>query len=259
MLRSTFLHLEGIGRATEANLWRAGILDWSQLIGAPGLTARHARVEEEVHASERALLDQDVGWFARRLPISEHWRLYPAFAKAIAYLDIETTSLSPYEGVVTVVAVHGSLGTRSFVRGEDLEELPAYLGRYGGVVTFNGSLFDLPFLGVHFPEFVPPPAQIDLRFLFYRIGHAGGLKRIEERLGIGDRSGVEGVRGLDAVRLWNEFQRGNAASLERLVRYNRADTVNLEPLLAYAARELTARLLPAARGTSPRPLAHPAR
>ncbi|MGI0054716.1 MAG: ribonuclease H-like domain-containing protein [Thermoplasmata archaeon] len=256
MLRSTFLHLEGIGRTTEANLWRAGILDWAELEGAPGLTARSHRIREEVRQSEAALRDGDPGWFARRLPPSEHWRLYPAFSKAIAYLDIETTSLSPYEGVVTVVTVHGSLGTRSFVRGDDLDELPAHLGRYGIVVTFNGSLFDIPFLEVHYPTFIPPPGHIDLRFLFYRIGQAGGLKRIEERLGIGSRAGVEGVRGLDAVRLWNEFMRGNSASLERLVRYNRADTVNLEPLLSYAAKEMRARLLPPSPSTPPRPLPH---
>jgi uncharacterized protein YprB with RNaseH-like and TPR domain len=244
VLRSTFLHIEGVGRATEAALWRGGIRDWSELAGVPGLTSERDRIARDVEGSERALAQKDAGFFGRRLPPSEHWRLYPAFASTTGFLDIETTSLSPYEGFVTVVTVHGGGATRTFVKEDNLEELPAYLGRFGVLVTFNGSLFDLPFLYVHFPDLAPPSAHIDLRFLLYRIGQAGGLKRIEERLGLGSRDGVEGIRGLDAVRLWEEYRRGNPAALERLVRYNRADTVNLEPLLSYAVRELTARLLP---------------
>ena len=243
MLRATFLHIDGIGPAREASLWRAGVRDWSELPQAPGLDGQRSRVEGAVRESEAALAAGNVAWFGERLPRPEHWRLFPAFAKATAYLDIETTSLSPYEGYVTVVTVHAPNGTRSFVQGEDLEELPAYLRRYPILVTFNGTLFDVPFLQVHYPGLVPPPAHIDLRFLLYRIGQAGGLKRIEERLGIGSRAGVEGVKGLDAVRLWDEYRRGNRASLERLIQYNRADAVNLEPLLRHAVRELTARLL----------------
>lgn len=255
MLRSTFLHIEGIGRATEAALWRRGIRDWSDLESAPGLEAQRARIRREVAGSERAFDARDAGFFGRRLPPSEHWRLYPDFASTTGFLDIETTSLSPYEGIVTVVTVYGAGATRTFVHEDNLEELPAYLGRFGVLVTFNGSLFDLPFLSVHFPHLAPPPAHIDLRFLLYRIGQAGGLKRIEERLGLGRRDGVEGIRGLDAVRLWEEHRRGNAAALDRLVRYNRADTVNLEPLLAYAVRELKARLLPAPPPRTPAPRA----
>jgi len=248
VLRSTFQHLPGIGPVTEAELWRAGVRDWSELLRHPGeygLSAPVAgRVARELAASERAFAERDAGWFGRRLPESEHWRLYPEFARETAYLDIETTGLSPYEGIVTVVTVHGGGATRTFVAGEDLEELPAYLRRFPVLVTFNGSRFDVPFLLVAFPQMVVPPVHVDLRFVLYRLGHAGGLKRIEARLGIGDRTGVEGVHGLDAVRLWQEYRRGSAGALDRLVRYNRADTVNLEPLLALAAGELERRLLP---------------
>jgi uncharacterized protein len=247
VLRATFLHLTGVGPVTEADLWRAGIRDWQVLLARErslGLgKAGRVRLAREVAASERALAERDAAWFGRRLPEREHWRLYPEFAEETAFLDIETTGLSPYEGIVTVVGVHGGGRTRSFVAGEDLEELPAFLRRFKVLVTFNGSRFDIPFLGVAFPQLVVPPVHIDLRFLFYRLGHAGGLKRIEERLGIGDRAGVEGIHGLDAVRLWQEYRRGNAAALDRLVRYNRADTVNLEPLLRRAVEELEHRHL----------------
>ncbi|HXQ79592.1 MAG: ribonuclease H-like domain-containing protein [Thermoplasmata archaeon] len=248
MLRATFLHLPGIGPATEVDLWQSGCRDWHDLAERTeslGLTTpSRARLASELKRSEQALAERDAGWFARRLPNREHWRLYPTFAPETAYLDIETTGLSPYGGIVTVVTVHGGGATRSFVAGDDLEELPAYLGRFSVLVTFNGSRFDVPFLLASFPQLLVPPAHIDLRFLLYRIGHAGGLKRIEQRLGVGDRAGVEGVDGLDAVRLWQEYRRGSASALDRLVRYNRADTVNLEPLLHFAATELERRVLP---------------
>jgi len=248
VLRATFLHLPGIGPATEVDLWRSGVLDWSDLRSRTeslGLTSpSRTRLTTELVRSEQALAERDVGWFARRLPNREHWRLYPTFAPETAYMDIETTGLSPYGGIVTVVTVHGGGATRSFVAGDDLEELPAYLARFQVLVTFNGSRFDVPFLLASFPQLIVPPAHIDLRFLLYRIGHAGGLKRIEQRLGVGDRSGVEGVDGLDAVRLWQEYRRGSTTALDRLVRYNRADTVNLEPLLHLTATELERRVLP---------------
>jgi uncharacterized protein len=254
VLRSTFLHLPGVGPATEAALWRDGIRDWNDLAGRTealgAAPERRARIARELAASERALADGDAAWFGHRLPDHEHWRVYRDFSGRTAFLDIETTGLSPYAGIVTVVTVHGGGSTRTFIAGEDLEELPAYLGRFPVLVTFNGRRFDVPFLEAGFPTLVAPPVHIDLRFVFYRIGLSGGLKRIEQRLAIGDRTGVEGIGGLDAVRLWQEYRRGSRAALDRLVRYNRADTVNLEPLLVRAVTELEQRLLgPAARGS----------
>ena len=247
MLRATFLHLPGIGPITEARLWQRGIADWKSFRSAapiPGVSsARWRDLSDHLRESEEAVTAHDAGFFARRLPESEHWRLYSAFRSKTAFLDIETTGLSPFEGTVTVVSVHGGGATRTFQADEDLEEFPAYLRRFAVLCTFNGRSFDVPFLQYRFPEWAPPPGHIDLRFVLRRLGYSGGLKRIEQMLGLGDRSGVEGVSGADAVRLWSEWRRGNAAALERLIRYNRADTANLEPLLEFASDELSARLL----------------
>jgi uncharacterized protein YprB with RNaseH-like and TPR domain len=247
MLRATFLHLPELGPSEESRLWQLGIRDWETLARRrPEMgfsEAGHAGLARTLAASQRALEEADVAWFASRFPPTELWRLYPAFREQTAFLDIETTSLSPHEGIVTVVAVHGGGTTRSFIADEDLEELPAWLARFKLLVTFNGRYFDVPFLQFRFPALVVPPAHIDLRFVLYRLGIAGGLKRIEQRLGLGDRTGVEGVDGLAAVRLWAQYRAGHRAALDRLVEYNRADTVNLEPLMEFAARELTGRLL----------------
>jgi uncharacterized protein YprB with RNaseH-like and TPR domain len=247
VIRSTFLHIPGVGPVTEAELWRRGVRDWADVDGLPedaGLPeALRVRLRAELRGSEAALAERSVEYFSSRLPPSEHWRLYPSFRSETAFLDIETTGLSPYEGIVTVVTIHGAGRTRTFVADEDLEELPAYLRRFRLLSTFNGRLFDVPFLEYRFPALVVPRVHIDLRFLLYRLGYAGGLKRIEQTLGVGDRTGVEGIHGLDAVRLWEAYRRVDTDSLARLVRYNRADTVNLEPLLEFAVDRLSRRLL----------------
>jgi uncharacterized protein len=251
LLRSTFCHVPGVGPWTEAELWRLGITDWSTFLqrpSLPGISAgRKTRWNDELRRSEAALTERSAEWFADRLPALEHWRLYPEFRDETAFLDIETTSLSPFGGIVTVVTVHGGGATRTFVADEDLAELPAYLRRFHVLATFNGIFFDVPFLRVAFPHWVPPRAHIDLRFVLRRLGYVGGLKRIEQQLNLGDRAGVEGIHGIDAVRLWQRWRRGERAALELLIDYNRADTVNLEPLLEYAVGELERRVGPVER------------
>lgn len=252
MLRSTFLHLPGIDARAEFALWNSGVQDWRALRALEEErppSRRRDLLLESIDEGEQALHARDAGYFARRLPTAEHWRLYPRLRERVAFLDIETTGLSPYEGIVTVVSVHDEAGTRTFVADEDIEELPAYLRRFDVLSTFNGLLFDVPFLQVRFPQFVPPPGHIDLRFVLRRIGQVGGLKAIERRLGVGDRTGVEGVFGPEAVRLWEEHRRGRPGALRRLIDYNRADTVNLRPLLELAVSQLQQRLIP--RGTAP--------
>ncbi len=248
MLRATFQHLPGVGAATEVVLWNMGVKDWGTLseleLRLPGISSdRLARVQQELRRSAQALEEGNAGYFARTLPPSEHWRLYSSFPQRTAFLDIETTGLSPQQGIVTCVTVHGGGKTRSLVHGEDLEELGAVLRPFALLVTFNGRGFDVPFLAAHQPELQFPPAHADLRWLLLRLGQRGGLKVIEKRLGLGDREGVEGVDGLEAVRLWEAHRRGVRGALERLIAYNRADTQNLEPLMAYATRETERRLL----------------
>ena len=131
MLRATFLHLSGIGPVTEANLWHAGVRDWSDLatrIDVLGLAAAaEGRLARELAASERALTEGDAAWFGHRLPGPRALEDALELPGRTAFLDIETTGLSPYAGIVTVVAVHGGGATRTFVAGDNLEELPAYL------------------------------------------------------------------------------------------------------------------------------------
>jgi hypothetical protein len=154
MLQHTFVHIPGVGKTTEELLWSSGARDWDEFLalesGGRLIGGRFASVARSVKQSKSALLSRDPGYFWSRLPSSEHWRLFEEFADRAAYVDIETTGLSPDSSEVTVVAIHAGGATETFVRGINLHEFPAAAASYPLVVTFNGACFDLPFLAREF-------------------------------------------------------------------------------------------------------------
>ncbi|HNG52920.1 MAG TPA: ribonuclease H-like domain-containing protein, partial [Nitrospira sp.] len=54
--------------------------------------------------------------------------------------------------------------------------------------------------------------------------------------------------GLEAVRLWHHYRAGHDEALDQLVRYNAADTQNLEPLAACLYERLVLRYGPQSLG-----------
>ena len=83
--------------------------------------------------------------------------------------------------------------------------------------------------------------QLDEKRAAARLG--GGLKRIEDRLGIDRTEETRGLSGWDAVRLWRMYQAGNERALELLLTYNREDVLHMENLLQWAYPRLVAQLL----------------
>src|SRR5207237_8721386 len=78
-----------------------------------------------------------------------------------------------------------------------------------------------------------PRAQphLDLCVLGRRLGYRGGLKAIEQQVGIPRRADRWGMSGADAGQLWNRWRhRRDEEARERLMAYNEADCVNLQPL-----------------------------
>ena len=69
------------------------------------------------------------------------------------------------------------------------------------------------------------------------------LKRIEKDLNIFRDPEIDGMDGYDAVRLWKAYEWGDRAALDRLIQYNRADIVNLEPLMEMGYHQMKERLL----------------
>ncbi len=246
MLRQTFLHVPGVGYRTEERLWRSGLESWADVGGARAdEIPRHLRsvLEEEIGRSEEALARGKYRYFAVRLPLREHWRAWPEFRGSVGYLDIETTGLDIGRDAVTVVGLYDGRRTRSFIQGANLEDLPAALEDVRILVTFNGSRFDVPFLRRAFPRMRLDQLHLDLMNPLHRIGFWGGLKRIERRLGILRSEETAGLRGADAIRLWEAYRAGNDDALDTLVAYNREDVVNLEPLAEFAYRSMRSLLL----------------
>ncbi len=239
MLRETFVHIPGVGYRTEERLWRRGIRTWDDFSVASRprrLPARVARrIADEIIRSDEALRRGRHRYFARNLPARDHWRAWPEFANAIAYLDIETTGLSIGRDAVTVVGLFDGTRRRSFIQGDNLEDLPAALERAKLLVTFNGSRFDVPFLRKAFPRMALGQIHLDLVHPLRRLGFVGGLKSIESQVGILRSEETTGLGGFDAVRLWHAYDEGDDDALDLLLEYNMEDVVNLEPLaeLAY--------------------------
>ena len=152
-----------------------------------------------------------------------------------AYLDIETTGLSPLNSQITVLGIYRCAGDNTqFVQlvGEDVTA-PSILKILDGVdviYTYNGSRFDLPFiyyrLGINLEEIF---THRDLMFDCWRNNLYGGFKGVEKQLGI-ERQLTE-VNGFEAVKLWWRYlDYFDEDALNTLLAYNREDIVNLKTL-----------------------------
>lgn len=243
MLRATFIHAPGVGDVTERKLWDAGIRDWDAFLApdasiplSPGKRDLIAPVLEE---SRARLSERDHRYFARMLAAGEHWRAAGEFSDRLAFLDIETTGMGTHSHPTVVGLYDFAEGEyRAFVYGEDLREFAEVVDQYQVLVTFFGTGFDLPVLRAWDQRVQFHQMHVDLCPLLRRLGHRGGLKRIEKQLGIARADDVDGLDGLDAVRLWWRWKRGDEDALRTLIEYNRADVVNMVRLLGFASRQM---------------------
>ena len=189
MLQQTFIHIPGIGKRREQELWENGIRCWDDAdrfekrFGFAGARMQQA-LDDYIPRSREAIRTKNAAFFSRLCGLGEAWRLFPEFADQCVYLDIETTGLSTVFDTVTLVGLYDGRKYRVFIAGQNLEEFAAELGKYSVVITFNGSGFDLRFLKLAFPGLVLPPVHIDLRWVTRKLGMKGGLKEIEAKFGL---------------------------------------------------------------------------
>ena len=152
-----------------------------------------------------------------------------------AYLDIETTGLSPWDSNITVVGIHLCDGyDTKFIQLVDKDvtsdSILETLNGVNVIYTYNGSRFDLPFiyyrLGVNLARLF---RHCDLMYDCWRSNLYGGFKAVERQLGIDRR--LKEINGYEAVRLWwryvNDYDEG---ALAILLEYNKEDVLNLKTL-----------------------------
>ena len=152
-----------------------------------------------------------------------------------AYLDIETTGLSPNECMVTVVGIYTCNGDDAKVTqlvGKDITAKSILEALDGGsiIYTYNGSRFDLPFIhgciGIDLNRMFP---HRDLMFDCWKNNLYCGLKAVERQLGIERR--LKDMNGWEAVKLWWKYVDSfDLDALNTLLEYNKEDVVNLKIL-----------------------------
>ncbi len=257
MLTQTFIHIPGIGKQTELELWEHGIRSWDDAdrfekrFGVVGARLQK-KLDEYIPLSREAVRRRDAAFFERLSTLGEAWRLFPEFAENCVYLDIETTGLSPVFDTVTVVGLYDGHRYRAFVQGDNLQDLPAYLRGYSVAVTFNGAGFDLRFLRLAFQNLALPAIHIDLRWVTRKLGMSGGLKSIEAEMGLKRDDSVQDISGYDATVLWAKYLRGEKSALDQLIQYNTEDVVHLKAIMEMAYDKLMEGRLKFLGDSSPR-------
>lgn len=241
MFRESFIFLDGVSYQKEALVWGQGVRDWNDFLFIQKVKGfsriRKERADVKIKEVRQLFFDEEMFSLARVLPQKEHWRLFNDFCDEAVFLDIETEG---YYGNVTVVGLYDGRETKSFVRGVNLDRsvLQRELAKYKLVVTYNGSSFDLPVLERFFQFRLEVP-HIDLRGVCSRVGLRGGLKSIEQQLGIMRPALLKYVGGDDAAELWRCWKAtGDRDFLDMLVAYNEEDIVNLEPIARFAVGKL---------------------
>lgn len=245
-LPRTFQLTKGVGPWRERDLWARGLASWEDFERAAAMDVvmskrLDAELLEAIPQARAALAARALPALAKLVPAREHWRLYGHFVDRAAFFDIEADG----DNVPTVVGVMDGQGVATFRRGHSMKQLPERLAASPIWVTFNGAAFDVPVLRQAFEgRFPEPRVHVDLRFLIRHAKLKGGLKGVEETLGLHRPPHLKGVKGFDAIRLWREWnQSGDKQALRILVEYNLYDAINLRSVLewtAWRAAELNA-------------------
>ena len=238
MLNSTFLYFEGIGDKTERRLWSEGITTLESFShNMPAQLRLFKEMSTPLEESRDALAQEDAEYFASLLGPKEYYRVALSFPKDVLFLDIETTGLSLYYDKITVVGWSMDGKFNILLSGGDYSKLQDDLGRAKALVTFNGTVFDLKFLSLAYPDLVFPKAHIDLRYFCRRVGMSGGQKAIESEIGVHRETSLSEVLGENAPVLWHEYRRGNQEALKRLIEYNHADVEGMKFIFDHALRK----------------------
>ncbi len=201
-------------------------------------------------------LGQAVGVGASVLDLIARPGEAPADPRRLLFLDTETTGLAGGTGTYAFLVGAGWTEEDRFVVVQyfmrDFDEEPALLAalqplveRASGLVTFNGSGFDLPLLETRFVlarrRWPAPLAHVDLLRPARRVWAARfedcRLTTLErEVLGLEREDDVPGAL---IPALYFDFLRfRRTAPLRRVFSHNRADVLSLATLLAWFARVL---------------------
>ena len=166
LIQSTFLHLNKFGKKIESTLWSKNILTWNDYIALE--QSGNLFFDKSLSVlgdSFKALESKDLDFFAKKLPKSSYFRLALSFPEDVMFLDIETTGLSRFYDHITMIGWSVGSTYGYYVNGiSDNNEFIDAISRAKVLVTFNGGIFDIPFIKSMFNDIKVPDCHIDLRF-----------------------------------------------------------------------------------------------
>lgn len=236
------MHIPGIGKETENHIWKNNIHNWYQFLDNHQKLDMGQSRKEHLHSyvkqSIKAYKTQNHKFFLDLLPSNLHWRAYNDLKRQCCFLDIETTGLDKRNDDITMIGVYNGEQSKIFIKGKNMKDFAKEIHKYPMIITFNGRCFDIPFIQSKMPHLNLNKFHIDLRFAMKELGFYGGLKKIEQVLGLSRDENIQGIDGFEAVRLWYRYRRGDKEALQTLINYNKADIENLKILMEFTFKRL---------------------
>jgi uncharacterized protein len=151
------------------------------------------------------------------------------------FLDVETDGFR--SRALTVVGFMSSSTGLVQLVGAEVGRLARRLPSRGYLYTFNGHCFDLACISAQLGLDLRARFESrDLRWICRRRGLTGGQKEIEARIGFDRPAEIDGLGGLDTVRLWHRWSaRKDTGALDLLLRYNAGDLAGLAAIKRHVA------------------------
>lgn len=256
MLKYSFIQFPGVGDKTEEKLWKDGILTWAdyQALPKPPVTPRlHGKIATGILDSQKALDQRDIAYFRECFPKEELWRLYADFLAETAFVAVVGSSDDAATADLLAASVTTVEGTTLFRKGQNLDELAAFLKPYRMIGSFAGENYDLPLLGRFVADLGEGRVLLEVRSALKRLGYTGGAVSIEKALGMLPMEAPEELPVEELAVLYLAGENGSSIARQRFETLLYHDSSALKPLMDFAHARLWEEVLPESTSNVPLP------
>jgi len=247
MIKNTFFIFKGISKEKEKELWNKGIRTWEDFLKKDKIQGiskeKKQNYDLQIKKAIIKLEYEEHDYFIKLIPIKLHYRYYPIIKDELIYIDIESYGHTK-SNEITIIGIGNGEYTR-IIRGDntDSSELKRILSKAKGIVTYNGRSYDIPILKKRYRISFENKFIIDLKHLMQELEYKGGLKKIEEELGIKRQLSHKIMNG-DPINLWKAYKATEDNHfIELLAEYVEADVNSLPTIIEYAYNEYKKRYI----------------
>ena len=122
-----------------------------------------------IFSYQKKIVAKDARFFYDNLPSKEHWRIFREFRETTAYIDIEATGLGNPGDIITTIALYDGKNIKHYINGKHLDDFTKDIQQYKVIVTYNGKIFDVPFIERFF-NIKLDHAHLDLSYILKGLG-----------------------------------------------------------------------------------------